>query len=313
MVLLGPLAEQEALVRRSCAALPADEWRSVPPDALDVTVLSGAMTNSMFLCRVPGGPAAIVRIFGELGALVDRALEMAVFDQLSRSKIGPGMLGVIYDDGTVGALEMAEGGGKRSPVGRIEEFLDGWTTLGAQHYQCESLRHLAAVAVKLAKCHDIEMACASREARILRDLRMQSALVVKGACEEERWRSLMASPIDISTASSALIAELEAIHLEADDLRFCHNDLQHGNVMMHEASQQYTFIDFEYAGYNPVHYDMANIWCEVPANYEEGISPAGFLQVSILNLARRIAVQKSVSPALHSIRNVSDACPYGVQ
>ena len=90
-------AEQEALVRHSCATLPADEWRSVPSDALEVSVLSGAMTNAMFICRVPAGsPAAIVRIFGKLGALVDRALEMAVFDCLAKASIGPGMLGVIY-------------------------------------------------------------------------------------------------------------------------------------------------------------------------------------------------------------------------
>ena len=268
-------------MRHSCAALPADAWRSVPPDALEVSVLSGAMTNAMFLCRVPGGStAAIVRIFGELGALVDRALEMAVFDRLARENIGPGMLGVIYADGTVGALDLAEGGAK-TPIGRIEEFLDGWITLGAQHYQCRSSRHLVAISTKLARCHEIEMACASREARILKDLEVQSSLVVHGAVPggQERWQSLMTAPIDISAAAGALIAELSAQQLGAGDVCFCHNDLQHGNVLMKGDGEEYTFIDFEYAGYNPVYFDMANIWCEVPADYTEGSSSVGFLQV----------------------------------
>jgi len=40
-------------------------------------------------CPYADGKAAIVRIFGELGELVDRKLEMAVFDELARTNIGP--------------------------------------------------------------------------------------------------------------------------------------------------------------------------------------------------------------------------------
>jgi len=134
-------------------------------------------------CPYADGKAAIVRIFGELGELVDRKLEMAVFDELARTNIGPvtlcslgfifslnpgaqlhksmsqicslwvkyrglplicfflslfqGMLGVIYDDDTVGPLELnmdlkkdltvdvKQLDKKKEAIGRIEEYLEG--------------------------------------------------------------------------------------------------------------------------------------------------------------------------------------------
>jgi thiamine kinase-like enzyme len=275
-------SEQEARVQRSCAALPGEEWRSVSHDALIVTVLSGAMTNAMFLCRIPGGMAAIVRFFGELGPLIDPKIEMAIFNEMAQAKMGPQMLGVIYDDGTVGPLELNQQ--DKRAVGRVEEFLDGWTTLSAEHYQSNDAAspHLAAIAAKLAHFHSLVVESAPRLPRILDDIRVQSDLVVAGraSLRAERWESLLSSPIDIAAVSEALIKELATIlsSLEADEMGFCHNDLQHGNVLMCEDTKRYTFIDFEYAGYNPIYFDMANIWCEVPANYTASISSVGFIQ-----------------------------------
>ena len=59
---------------------------------------------------------------------------------------------------------------------------------------------------------------------------------------------------------------------------FCHNDTQHGNVMFEPVSGRHMLIDFEYGGYNPPYYDLANLFCEIPADYSLGASPAGFLQ-----------------------------------
>ena len=272
--------KQFATVRAACAMLPSEEWRSVPPDSLIVTVLSGAMTNAVFLCRVPGGKAVIVRIFGETGELIDRNVEMAVFNELAQTNVGPGMLAVIYADGTVGKLD--QHGNQKTPIGRIEEYLDGWTTLSWDHYQSKDgmSPHIASVFAKLAQCHKTEVACVPRQARIFNDLQVQAGLVVAGAADvgAERWESLVTSPLDIAAVSSALIEELRSIPLGDGELGFCHNDLQHGNVMMLESSRQYILIDFEYAGYNPIYYDIANIWCEIPANYSANISSVGFLQ-----------------------------------
>merc|ERR1711915_475521 len=40
-----------------------------------------------------------------------------------------------------------------------------------------------------------------------------------------------------------------------------------GNIMLHEEDKSLTIIDYEYASYNPVAYDIANHFCEMAANY----------------------------------------------
>ncbi|MBA0692028.1 hypothetical protein Goari_009619 [Gossypium aridum] len=74
------------------------------------------------------------------------------------------------------------------------------------------------------------------------------------------------------------------------EIGFCHNDLQYGNIMMAHISQHFSiyisstsifqlcivirsylfpffFQDYEYASYNPIAYDLANHFCEMAANY----------------------------------------------
>eukprot|EP00891_Asterochloris_glomerata_P008041 jgi/Astpho2/8041/e_gw1.00120.154.1_t len=50
-------------------------------------------------------------------------------------------------------------------------------------------------------------------------------------------------------------------------LGFCHNDLQYGNMLMDDSEINMHLIDYEYAGVNPVAYDIANHWCEYAADY----------------------------------------------
>ncbi|KAL5707185.1 hypothetical protein ACHQM5_025267 [Ranunculus cassubicifolius] len=44
-------------------------------------------------------------------------------------------------------------------------------------------------------------------------------------------------------------------------------DLQYGNIMIEEETRLLTIIDYEYAGYNPVAFDLANHFCEMAADY----------------------------------------------
>ncbi|KAF3775592.1 putative choline kinase 2 [Nymphaea thermarum] len=54
---------------------------------------------------------------------------------------------------------------------------------------------------------------------------------------------------------------------ENHKIGFCHNDLQYGNIMMDEETKVLTIIDYEYATFNPVAYDIANHFCEMFADY----------------------------------------------
>ncbi|KAK1353203.1 hypothetical protein POM88_052338 [Heracleum sosnowskyi] len=51
------------------------------------------------------------------------------------------------------------------------------------------------------------------------------------------------------------------------EISFCHNDLQYGNIMIDEKTRSVTVIDYEYASFNPVAYDLANHFCQMAANY----------------------------------------------
>jgi thiamine kinase-like enzyme len=81
-----------------------------------------------------------------------------------------------------------------------------------------------------------------------------------------------------------LIGELQSSSkMNSDPLVFCHNDvgiflcfsrhltfiqLQHGNILKHHQTEELQIIDFEYAGYNPKGYDIANHFCEWCFDYQ---------------------------------------------
>lgn len=49
---------------------------------------------------------------------------------------------------------------------------------------------------------------------------------------------------------------------------FCHNDAQEGNWLRRHADGELVLIDYEYGGYNPIAYDLANYFCEHAYNYQ---------------------------------------------
>ncbi|KAF6149380.1 hypothetical protein GIB67_016918 [Kingdonia uniflora] len=59
----------------------------------------------------------------------------------------------------------------------------------------------------------------------------------------------------------------KAMSGDTQHVGFCHNDLQYGNIMMDEETRSITIIDYEYAGYNHIAFDVANHFCEMAANY----------------------------------------------
>lgn len=59
------------------------------------------------------------------------------------------------------------------------------------------------------------------------------------------------------------------------NMAMCHNDTQHGNIMLErtaDANSDVIFIDFEYGGIDPVEFDLANFATECMNDYEAGES-----------------------------------------
>ncbi|PKU76833.1 probable choline kinase 2 [Dendrobium catenatum] len=222
----------------------ASEWSDVVDSrALEVVQLKGAMTNEVFQInwRVEGRRErkVLVRIYGEgVDVFFDRADEIRTFEFVSRHGQGPRLLG-------------------RFTNGRVEEFIHARTLSAADLRDPEISALLAS---KLREFHDLDMP-GSKKVNLWDRLR-NWLKTAKGLCSSQEIEEFHLDTLDeeINTVEKLLSRD-------GQRRGFCHNDLQYGNIMMDEETRQITIIDYEYAGFNPVPYDIANHFCEMAADY----------------------------------------------
>ncbi|KAJ7524142.1 hypothetical protein O6H91_18G079900 [Diphasiastrum complanatum] len=223
----------------------AGRWPDIP-DGQDLTItrMKGAMTNQVYECLWKRGQGkrprkVLVRIYGENNDfLFKREDEILTFELMSKHRQGPLLLA-------------------RFPNGRVEEFLKA-RTLSAADLRDPEIS--VSIAVKLREFHQLSMP-GPQEPKIWQRLRdwLAKALEV-GRREHNEEFQLNNLGHEIS--------ELERKLSKSDQvLGFCHNDLQYGNIMMNEDDGSITLIDYEYATYNPIAFDIANHFCEMTANY----------------------------------------------
>ncbi|XP_042495659.1 probable choline kinase 2 [Macadamia integrifolia] len=210
--------------------------------SLQVIPLKGAMTNKVFQInwlKKTGEHKVLVRLYGEgVDVFFDRADEIQTFEYMSKHGQGPRLLA-------------------RSPIGRIEEFIHA-RTLSASDMKDHEISAL--IAAKLREFNDLDMP-GPRKVHLWDRMR-NWVKKAKGLCSPEEVKEFCLDALDEE------ILELEK-KLSADHqcVGFCHNDLQYGNIMIDEKTRSITIIDYEYAGYNPVAYDIANHFCEKAADY----------------------------------------------
>ncbi|KAG4383976.1 hypothetical protein GLYMA_13G189900v4 [Glycine max] len=223
----------------------ASEWENVVDiNALQVIPLKGAMTNEVFQIKwqTTAGESSrkvLLRTYGEgTGIFFDRDVEVTTFEFMSKSGQGPSLLG-------------------RFANGRIEEFINA-RTLSASDLRDPSISAL--IAAKLKEFHDLDMP--GPKTVNLWDRLRNWLSEAKRLCSPEEAEAFHLDTMDKEI--SALENFLSDTHQR---IGFCHNDLQYGNIMFDEESSSVTIIDYEYANYNPVAYDIANHFNEMAANY----------------------------------------------
>ncbi|KAL2979441.1 hypothetical protein AAZX31_13G173300 [Glycine max] len=223
----------------------ASEWENVVDiNALQVIPLKGAMTNEVFQIKwqTTAGESSrkvLLRTYGEgTGIFFDRDVEVTTFEFMSKSGQGPSLLG-------------------RFANGRIEEFINA-RTLSASDLRDPSISAL--IAAKLKEFHDLDMP--GPKTVNLWDRLRNWLSEAKRLCSPEEAEAFHLDTMDKEI--SALEIFLSDTHQR---IGFCHNDLQYGNIMFDEESSSVTIIDYEYANYNPVAYDIANHFNEMAANY----------------------------------------------
>ncbi|CAM9774066.1 unnamed protein product, partial [Phaeothamnion confervicola] len=213
--------------------------------------LTGGMTNLVFKCTKPGGrnSRVLLRAYGDGNELFfSRHDELAAFKQLAAAGLGPKLLGQFVD-------------------GRVEELLNAETLLP------DDLREpgcSARIAAKLAGMHAARIDGVATEPLVATLLRRYHGNALKLCGERYRGVDLLA----LGDAVDDLCLRLEK--RGGQPPVFCHNDLQYGNIMRGRgksgdggggAAAELFLIDYEYSGYNPRGYDIANHFCEWMADY----------------------------------------------
>ncbi|KAJ6326091.1 hypothetical protein OIU76_003475 [Salix suchowensis] len=222
----------------------ASKWEDVADASLlQVIPLKGAMTNEVFqikwLTKTENvSHKVLVRIYGEgVEVFFDRENEIHTFEFISKQGQGPRLLG-------------------RFSNGRIEEFIHA-RTLSASDLRDPDMSAL--IAAKMKEFHGLEMPGPNNISLW------------------DRLRNWLKTAKRLSTPEEAKAFRLDSIEEEISLLEkelsgdqsigFCHNDLQYGNIMIDEETRAMTIIDYEYASYNPIAFDIANHFCEMTADY----------------------------------------------
>ncbi|PSR85125.1 Choline kinase [Actinidia chinensis var. chinensis] len=223
----------------------ASNWGDLmDPNTLKVVHLSGAMTNEIYRISWPiktgnDSRSVLVRIYGKgVEIFFNKDEEIRTFECISGHGQGPQLLG-------------------QFPDGRIEEFIHA-RTLSACDLRDPVISPL--IAAKLREFHNLEMPGSKTVA--LWDRLRNWLSVAKNLCTPEHGKEFCLDALE----EEICVLEKE-VWEEHQELGFCHNDLQYGNIMINEETKSITIIDYEYATYNPVAYDIANHFCEMVANY----------------------------------------------
>ncbi|KAI4352770.1 hypothetical protein L6164_006991 [Bauhinia variegata] len=213
-------------------------------EALQVIPLSGAMTNEVFQINWPtkygdSPRKVLIRLYGEgVEIFFNREEEIRTFECMSKHGQGPRLLG-------------------RFSTGRVEEFIHARTLRAADLRDPEIS---ASIAAKMREFHNLHMP-GEKKAQLWQ--RMRNWLIqAKSLCSPKDIKTF-----DLDNLDEEITMLEKKLSEECQEIGFCHNDLQYGNIMMDEETGSITLIDYEYSSYNPVAYDLANHFCEMVANY----------------------------------------------
>ncbi|KAL2334973.1 hypothetical protein Fmac_016186 [Flemingia macrophylla] len=213
-------------------------------NSLQVKPLKGAMTNEVFEVNWPTKSdgrqrRVLVRLYGEgVEVFFNRVDEIQTFECMSKHGQGPRLLA-------------------RFSTGRIEEFIHA-RTLSAADLRDPEISAL--IASKMREFHNLYMPGA-KKAQLWQRMRKWLSHA-KNLCSP---KDAMNFGLDNLDAEINML--VESLSEGYQEIGFCHNDLQYGNIMIDEDTRAITLIDYEYSSYNPIAYDLANHFCEMVANY----------------------------------------------
>eukprot|EP00123_Amoebidium_parasiticum_P020391 comp4910_c0_seq1/m.1010 comp4910_c0_seq1/g.1010 ORF comp4910_c0_seq1/g.1010 comp4910_c0_seq1/m.1010 type:complete len:451 (-) comp4910_c0_seq1:741-2093(-) len=246
------------------------EWKDLRPDQVRVTIVRGGLTNLLFKISVVGADnvaidpqQVLLRVYGTgTDVFFSRMMGEICFVLLSERRFGPRLYGVFKE-------------------GRLEEWFTA-RTLSPPDLNVPAISQN--IALKTAYLHSLDMPFDKKPVLFFNIKRWLDAArpVIdyftpgKGKAESDAGLAREFGKDEIGYLTELINYDLygEAKWLEAEVLNglttpvgFCHNDLQAGNIMAN-IDDEVQLIDFEYANYNFVAYDIANHFCEWIFDYQ---------------------------------------------
>mmetsp|Transcript_36037 Transcript_36037/g.102033 ORF Transcript_36037/g.102033 Transcript_36037/m.102033 type:complete len:356 (-) Transcript_36037:154-1221(-) len=232
-----PAVAGEDAARALCLQL-LPSWSTVAAASLEVSVISGGITNSLLKVTPPEGSGldpVVIRTFGDnTEKMIDREEELEKILKLNAHGFGAKVLGIFGN-------------------GRVEEFLQG-RILSIEEMQDPALQ--AKVATRMAEFHSLLSLARSQECTLWTTLQswMDTAKTLKFE-DEQRQAAFEKLELDAFQADIMLVkAALESL---GSPMVLSHNDLLNGNIMILEGGAL-QFIDFEYGGTNYRGFDFGN-------------------------------------------------------
>ena len=228
------------------AVVPA--WASV--SEARVRPVSGGITNGLTRLSAPGRSDVLVRVYGpRTEVVIDRERENRLFARLSRAGFAPPYLG-------------------RFENGRVEGFLDGFSAL--EPHEMGDDAHRPGIARRLAELHGyapthaVPRTFATLRAWLQRALELRfdgpsaeahAALELPQVVERlDRLEAHFHGVLHPGASSAGARAAVRPV--------LAHNDLLSGNILVHAASGEVRFIDYEYGDCGFAAFDVANHFCE---------------------------------------------------
>ncbi|RLV91827.1 Choline kinase [Spathaspora sp. JA1] len=196
---------------------------------LTVTRISGALTNSIYKVEYQDEshtlPTLLLRVYGKnVDELIDRNRELETLVKLSQKRIGPRLLGIFTN-------------------GRFEQFLDGFNTLNKENIRDEIISQM--LGRRMKDLHfKIEL-----DDKDLGDLPSCWILIEKwlkifendylpGYSSTDKkdifWVDFEKFKQVIGKYKSWLFDHYESESFSSN-YKFCHNDTQYGNLLLHES------------------------------------------------------------------------------
>uniref|UniRef100_A0AAF5RTI1 Choline/ethanolamine kinase n=1 Tax=Wuchereria bancrofti TaxID=6293 RepID=A0AAF5RTI1_WUCBA len=260
--------------RELCARYLGGAWNTISPEQLRMQPIIGGISNLLFLVELPenvvpeGGEPVCSLLRIHCSDDLDRLLsEAVVFTMLSERLLGPRLFAAF-------------------PSGRFEQYIPS-RPLFCDEFQYRGItKHLGKV---FARIHILNVPIAKKAMVI----EVANGWLEKLGDKMRHKMRLKMVQTDLSKVISLnlLKNELEIIQLclekSGSPIVFCHNDLQEGNILLHN---QYTInengdfdisenedpispIDFEYASYNYRGFEFGNYICEYMLDYGNDKSP----------------------------------------